>query len=139
MALNRFYLIKLYHYTIHECRHEMGFGILRDASFKQPRKYATQWRSILRKRYAPLNQKQHFLKFFLLSISYEINTPNISRCLQDNLSIIIAKSINPLSTTIFMLMKRAKASLYTLPILNVAITLGYWRVFFQHVFYFFLK
>ncbi len=42
---NRFYIIRLYPYTIHKLRREMGFGVL-NVSLKQKRQCATQWRSV---------------------------------------------------------------------------------------------
>ncbi len=93
VVLNRFYIISMGALTLYHSlvRHETGFGALRDASFKQAREYTTQCRSTLPKECPPLNQKQHFLKFFLLSISHEISTPYTSQCTQTHLTMIRVK------------------------------------------------
>ncbi len=95
VALNRFYIISIGTLTLYHSGHrrEMGFGALRGASFKKAREYATQCHSTLRKERTPLNQKQHFLKFFLLSISHEINTPYTSQCTPTHLTMIHVKSV----------------------------------------------
>ncbi len=43
---NRFYIIKLYRYTIHGRRCKIGLDTLRNVSLKQKRQCATQWRSV---------------------------------------------------------------------------------------------
>ncbi len=48
---------RIYRYTIHGRRREMGLDTLRDVSLKQARETATQWRSVLRERRDPIKER----------------------------------------------------------------------------------